>query len=67
MAVKPQPWAYRCEQCGWRKVIAPNSDCIMDAPVEKCPSCSSENINHVKLSITESMAEKLVQIMMGRL
>ena len=67
MAVKPQPWAYQCEQCGWRKLMTPKSDCIMGAPIEKCPNCSSRNINHVKLTATESMAEKLVQIMMSRL
>jgi Zn finger protein HypA/HybF involved in hydrogenase expression len=67
MAVKPQPWVYECDDCGWRKVMAPQSDCIMDAPIACCPRCKSNFISKVEVSLAELMAEKLVQLMTGRL
>lgn len=66
MAVKPQPWAYECNQCGWRKVVMPKSDCLIFEPVDQCPQCHSENISRVVLSPMEQMIENLVRIMMGR-
>lgn len=66
MAVKPQPWAYKCNQCGWRKIIAPKGDCVMDTSIETCPMCSSNYISRVALTMSEVLTEKLVQLMSGR-
>lgn len=66
MAVKPQPWAYECGQCGWRKITSPKGDCIMDSSMETCPKCSSHYISRVELTMSEFMTEKLVQLMSGR-
>ena len=66
MAVKPQPWVYECDDCGWRKVMAPKSDCIMESPIKSCPRCNSSYISRIEVSIAELMVEKLVKLMSGR-
>lgn len=67
MAVKPQPWAYECDQCKWRKVVTFKGDCIVEIPEDTCPKCFSKCISQVKLTETEFIAEKLVQLMLGRI
>lgn len=66
MAVKPQPWVYECDDCGWRKVMAPSSDCIIEGSIELCPRCHSGSISKIDVSLSEWMAEKLIKLMTGR-
>jgi Zn finger protein HypA/HybF involved in hydrogenase expression len=45
MPIKPRPFTFECEGCGWTKTVAPRSDAL--APGEwiyRCPRCGSEEL-----------------------
>ncbi|MDD1966729.1 hypothetical protein NPS29_15460 [Pseudomonas putida] len=37
MPVRPQPFTFTCDSCGWKKTIAPRSDAL--GPGEWCDRC----------------------------
>lgn len=40
MPVKPEPFVLLCQNCGWRKTIALQSDVIMPGQMpDYCPQC----------------------------
>jgi Zn finger protein HypA/HybF involved in hydrogenase expression len=43
MPVKPRPFTYECEACGWRKTVAPRSDALRPGEwFDACPKCGAE-------------------------
>lgn len=46
MPIKPKPFIYFCESCGWKKTVAPRSDALMPGEYyDCCPKCGA---NHLK-------------------
>ena len=40
--IKPEPSKQVCAQCGWKKILAPDSDALClaeDMPEPACPKC----------------------------
>ncbi|OOL34507.1 hypothetical protein BOO94_28235 [Pseudomonas sp. FSL W5-0299] len=45
MPIKPKPFAFECGECGWKKVVAPKSDCLGPADwFDRCPKCGNEKL-----------------------
>jgi predicted RNA-binding Zn-ribbon protein involved in translation (DUF1610 family) len=64
MCIKPRPWTYVCPNCGWRKLVAPESDCL--APGEyfsACPQCGAEPLNREQPSAAEQLKLKIPKIL----
>ena len=41
----PEPYTYRCSDCGWRKTLAPKSDALMPGDFfSACPVCQSPDL-----------------------
>jgi Zn finger protein HypA/HybF involved in hydrogenase expression len=41
--VKPQPFKFKCSQCGYSKVVKPKSDVINPIDMNNiCPKCKSK-------------------------
>ncbi len=41
--IAPQPFKYKCPQCGYSKVIKPKSDAINPMDINNiCPKCKSK-------------------------
>lgn len=54
MPVKPQPVAYVCQSCGWKKIIHASSDALILAEIVKsCPQCKSHIISKKHVSILD--------------
>lgn len=59
MPIKPHPMTYVCEDCGWKKTVAPRSDAL--GPGEwfaRCPACGSEALT---LRRADALAGALVE------
>lgn len=42
MPIKPRPFTFVCEDCNWKKTIAPRSDALMPGDwFATCPRCGS--------------------------
>ena len=42
MPIKPRPFTFVCEDCKWKKTIAPRSDALMPGDwFASCPKCGS--------------------------
>lgn len=40
MPVKPRPFTYVCDECGWRKTVAPRSDALQPGEwLDRCSKC----------------------------
>lgn len=38
MPMKPKPFTYMCEECGWTKTVAPRSDALSPGEwFDRCP------------------------------
>jgi Zn finger protein HypA/HybF involved in hydrogenase expression len=45
MPIKPMPFTFECGDCGWKKVVAPLSDCLGPGDwFERCPKCGNEKL-----------------------
>ena len=43
MPMKPRPFTYVCEECGWKKTVAPRSDALGPGEwFDQCPKCGSK-------------------------
>jgi len=51
--VKPQPFKYKCSNCGYSKILQPKSDVLnpMDF-MNECPKCKNK-MDRVALNIIE--------------
>jgi Zn finger protein HypA/HybF involved in hydrogenase expression len=55
MAVVPKPFKYKCQKCGYTKVVAPKSDVLTPMDVQNiCPKCKTTMIV-VKLNVFEKL------------
>jgi Zn finger protein HypA/HybF involved in hydrogenase expression len=46
MPVRPQPFTFECGECGWKKTVAPQSDCLRPGEwFVVCPKCGNEGLN----------------------
>ncbi|MDE1193727.1 MAG: hypothetical protein PW896_00675 [Pseudomonas sp.] len=45
MPIRPQPFTFECGNCGWKKTVAPQSDCLRPGEwFATCPKCGGENL-----------------------
>jgi len=43
MPIKPRPFTFECEGCGWTKTVALQSDALMPGEwFDQCPRCGSK-------------------------
>lgn len=43
MPIKPRPFTFECEACGWTKTVAPQSDALSPGEwFSQCPKCGSK-------------------------
>ncbi len=48
--IKPQPFKFKCIQCGYSKIVTPKSDVLNPADmISICPKCKSK-MEKVKLN-----------------
>ena len=66
MVKKVKAWAYKCEQCGWRKIIQVDVARPVQVDVSVCPKCDSQYIRMQTLTPTEVISEKLLQVILGK-
>lgn len=46
MPVKPRPFTFECEGCGWTKTVAPRSDTLaLGEWIDQCPKCGGKALN----------------------
>jgi len=46
MPVKPRPFTFECEGCGWTKTVAPRSDALSPGEwIDQCPKCRGKALN----------------------
>lgn len=70
MPVRPAPFTYKCQSCGWAKTFAPCSDVLFEKYPDACPKCGKADLVHeiesnmyskFKSLIGDSMSEALDQ------
>jgi len=45
MPVRPRPFTFVCNECGWKKTVAPRSDCLGPGEwFDQCPKCGSKSL-----------------------
>lgn len=45
MPIRPKPFTFVCDTCGWKKTIAPLSDALGPGEwMDKCPKCGSNEL-----------------------
>lgn len=45
MPVRPPPFTFECGDCGWKKTVAPQSDCLRPGEwVMVCPKCGGDRL-----------------------
>lgn len=43
MPIKPRPFTYICDECGWSKTMAPRSDALRPGEwLDRCSKCGSK-------------------------
>ena len=64
MPIKPKPFTFVCDDCGWKKTVAPRSDALgPDDLFAHCPKCGSEALSHRRAGIIDrSVAEWLARL-----
>lgn len=64
MPIKPRPFTFVCEDCNWKKTIAPRSDALMPGDwFVTCPKCGSTALKMraagwLEAAIAELMARR---------
>ena len=58
--VKPRPYLIQCENCGYKKLVRPESDVFpsKDMLLTSCPKCGGE----MKIVTIESAVDKLLAL-----
>lgn len=63
MPVRPRPFTYECEGCGWTKTVAPRSDALVPGEwFEVCPQCGGRELK-VRAA---GWFERVVALVLGR-
>lgn len=56
--IAPQPFKYKCTECGYSKVVKPKSDVINPLDINNiCPKCKAE-MNRENLNIIDRIFKK---------
>lgn len=60
MPIKPRPFTYECEGCGWTRIVAPQSDALRPGEwFDQCPKCGSKALKMRSAGWFEGMLAKL--------
>lgn len=64
MPMKPRPFTLVCDDCGWKKTVAPRSDALGAGEwFAHCPKCGSEALSHQRAGIIDrTLAEWLARL-----
>ena len=59
MPMKPKPFTFVCDECGWKKTVAPRSDALGPGDwFACCPKCGGEALSHQRAGgIDRTLAE----------
>ena len=61
MPIRPQPFSFKCGDCGWKKIVAPKSDCLGPGDwFSKCPKCGSQEM---KIRRAGWLMRKLIRLL----
>jgi len=45
MPIKPRPFTFECEGCGWTKTVAPQSDALASGEwIDQCSKCGEKRL-----------------------
>lgn len=54
MPIKPEPLTFMCDECGWKKTVAPRSDVLGPGDwFACCPKCGSEALSHRRAGVID--------------
>nr|WP_225923548.1 MULTISPECIES: DNA repair protein RadA [Pseudomonas] len=64
MPIKPRPFTFVCDECGWKKTVAPRSDALRPGDwFARCPKCGSEALSHRSADVFDrTVAEWLARL-----
>ncbi|ETK23527.1 hypothetical protein IPC1436_29890 [Pseudomonas aeruginosa] len=64
MPVKPRPFTFVCNDCGWKKTVAPQSDVLGQGEwFAHCPKCGNQNLSHRRAGFMDrTLAEWLSRL-----
>ena len=64
MPIKPKPFTFVCDECGWKKNVAPRSDALGPGDwFAHCPKCGNEALSHRRAGVIDrTVAEWLARL-----
>ncbi len=62
MPMRPRPFTFVCDNCGWKQTVAPLSDVLRPGEwFERCPKCGSQKLRQRAAGWLERTAAELVR------
>ena len=60
MPIRPRPFTYRCDDCGWCATVAPASDALGPEDIfTRCPNCANPALRCVSPSRMQAIMATL--------
>lgn len=67
MAIRPDPFTYRCDLCGWYATVAPVSDALRPHEIHRhCPNCGNPELQRTTPSRIQALMATLKRDLGGR-
>jgi Zn finger protein HypA/HybF involved in hydrogenase expression len=61
MPIKPRPFTFVCEDCNWKKTVAPRSDALAAGEwFSACPKCGGTALKMRAAGLLEAAAAELM-------